>query len=119
MLLLAAVIHAQTSKPAPPAAERDAAKQNAIEIATKVPKEMGLLGRTEYLIIPIDRFEEAGTLQDSDIGPYLPPVVLSVDWITVLFVPKKLDAGPTVAVYVDSKLRVVRGYLVGPKRELK
>jgi hypothetical protein len=106
-----------TPSPAPPVGERQAAREKAVAIATKVPKDMGLLDLTQYVTIPVDRYDPADVLEDSDIKPFIPPIMMKTALIMVLFVPVKVNTGPTVAVYVDAQLGVVRGYLIGPRRE--
>ena len=80
---------------------------------------MGLLDRTPYIMVPVDRHDEKGTLEDSDIQPFIPPILMTTDWVMVLFLPEKVDAGPRIAVYVDMKLGVVRGYFIGPRQTPK
>ena len=103
------------ASPAPSASERDAARKKAVEIATKVPKDMGLLNRTKYVFFPVDRDDPASVLEDSEVKPFIPPILMKTDLIMVLFVPEKLGTGPPMAVFVDPRLGVVRGYIIGPK----
>lgn len=123
---LAPVVSSPGAEPSPTASATPAAttsatpvlddKQKAIEVANKVPAQMGLLKLTKYVSVAVDRNDPPDVLNDSDIKAFIPPIMLSSDLIMVLCVPADREAGPFLAVYVDRRLMVVRGYLLGPKQ---
>ena len=93
--------------------ERSAAKERATAQASVVPRQMGF-DLTQYIVFAIDKDEPAGVLNDSDIRPFIPPVALEADWWMVLFVPQNVRLGPPICIYIDKKLGLVRGYIIGP-----
>lgn len=109
-----AVVADDGSKPVP----ISDAKLKALSIAQAVPKEMGF-DLSKYLSIPLDKNEPVGVLNDSDIKPFLAPVALEADWWIVLFAPRNIKTGPSICVYVDKKLGVVRGYIIGQPAKQK
>jgi hypothetical protein len=74
---------------------------------------------SQYIAMAVDKDEPSGVLNDSEIHPFVAPVAIDADWWIVLFVPEKADAGPPVCVYLDKRLDVVRGYLIGPPPKRK
>lgn len=97
---------------------RNDAKHKAIERARVVPLQMHF-DLSQYIAMAVDKDEPSGVLNDSEIHPFVAPVAIDADWWIVLFVPEKSDAGPPVCVYLDKRLDVVRGYLIGPPPKQK
>jgi hypothetical protein len=106
------------AKPSPQskASVRAEAKQKAVTRAQAVPRQMGF-DLSKYVSIPLDKNEPPGVLNDSDIRPFVAPVAIESDWWIVLFLPIDPKTGPPVCVYLDKRLDVVRGYLIGPPRK--
>ena len=102
----------------PPKTERDEAKQKAITRAGVVPTQMRF-DLTKYFCMSVDKNEPPSVLNDSDIGPFVVPVALEADWWIVLFLPRNPELGPPICVYLDKRLDVVRGYVIGPPRKRK
>jgi hypothetical protein len=112
LVLVGSVGYSQEGPAMAAASGQDAAKAKAVERARIVPKQMGF-DLAKYLAVPLDKNEPAGVLGDSDIALFVVPVALEADWWIVLFLPQNIREGPPICVYLDKRLDVVRGYVIG------